>query len=555
MTGYRVAESSEAWTNMLWLGWVDVGMRWKRGRARAIDEATALLVSDPRMAPHARGWLSTAAAPQAAFLIRGTECSVRVTTPATGGPYPAPNWVGVTPASDALAAGDPRGPLPMTRIEVMDEQGAAISGLMMVADGLFEPQEMAWGLRLPYESSVSRPGCVPVLASDRRPAPMLSSNPRPGTPDGHRVFRCENPLCRASGQEVLVPCQEPDALLRAGHSVAYPCPTCVGSWSARWALTFVRGTNPQDATRRMPVVHYPIRPTRRRRLPTAGPMQMVERSDTGLDLSKCVLPAMPNRMRRFLRSRKLGDLMGAMREDPVQTGMLLSGILTNENLRALMHAVRMLPRHRRYGGIATALAHGFFPRRASIYRLTHEATQQTHHQYIALSPETFLRKLDYYGVASCTGKFLDVGSGIGEKSFLAYALGGFSHCDGIEFDPRTQAIAQFLLQQMSTQEPYPIRFEQADALTFDRYGDYDVIYMFRPMHEPSFMNRLFRRIAQDMRVGATVYDVFRDDCALRKVSPDRFATTRPHPRTGQGVWDIPITLDEFLEVMGLAQTM
>jgi SAM-dependent methyltransferase len=537
---------------MLWLGWADAGVRWGRGTIKVIERAAALVSQDERLSAHERGKISASSLKPLSLELHHEWCTVRVQALLRAHERVSASWMGVTPARDALAIGEPGQPLPVLRIDVLSPKGNALSGVMLVADGLFEPQEVAWGLQLPYESSVARPGCLPVLASDRRPSP--TQQPHTGGLLAHafKVFRCENPSCRAHGLEVLVRTDELPAVLQSGHGVAYPCPACTGGWQARWALKFVRIVEPRDATRRLPVVEFPIRPTRARRSPAPGPMQMVERSDTPFDLSKWMVPQVPRKVQTFLRSRKLSDLIGAMRDDPAQTGALLSGILTTENLRALVHSVRTLPLHRRHGGIATALAHGFFPRRPAIYKVAHEAAQETHHHYIALHPETFLKKLIYYRAMDCTGSFLDVGCGIGEKSFLAYALGAFSRCDGLEFDPRTLAVGSFLLQQIATQDPYPIGFEQADALTYGRYADYDVIYMFRPMHDARFMNRLLRHIAENMHVGAMVFDAFRDDCALMKVGPQEFRTTRMNPRSGLGEWDVPVSIEEFLQRMDLA---
>lgn len=538
---------------MLWLGWADTGARWGRGTAKVIERAAGLLADDERLAPHEKGSISGSALKPLLLELRDDWCIVKVRSQQDPAERTMASWLGVTPARDALAAGEPSQPLPMLRIDVTDPKGVPVSGLMLVMDGLFERQEVAWGLQLPYESNLARPGCLPVLASDRRPPPTLKPHTSVGPIERCHLFRCDNPGCRARGLDVIVRTGEAPAILKSGHCVAYPCPSCSGAWPARWALSHVRRMEPQDATRRLQEVDFPIRPTRTRRSPAPGPMLMVERSDTPFELAKWVMPQVPRKVQRFLRSRKLSDLIGAMRDEPAQTGALLSGILTTENLRALVHAVRTLPLHRRHGGIATALAHGFFPRRPSVYKVTHEAAQESHHHYIALNPETFLKKLVYYRAEACTGLFLDVGCGIGEKAFLAYAMGAFSRCDGLEFDPRTLAVATFLLQQIATQDPYPISVHQADALTYGRYAEYDVIYMFRPMHDTRFMSRLFRHIAEHMRVGAIVFDAFRDDCALMKVGPHEFRTTRMNPRSGLGEWSVPITIEAFLSRMDLSE--
>ena len=195
-----------------------------------------------------------------------------------------------------------------------------------------------------------------------------------------------------------------------------------------------------------------------------------------------------------------------------------------------------------------ALAMAFNPRRKSSYRTELDArqTENGYYPYIAFNPGSFFEQLCYYRLLDHPGRFLDVGSGLGEKVFLAFALGRFVECDGLEYDPRTVAVAEFLLASIAPQDPYPIRAFQGDALNFQRYGEYDVIYMYRPIRDSRRMGCLIRRIAAQMKVGAIVFDVFTCGLALRKMAPDVYVTV-VEGSDGLASREEAIGLDNFLK--------
>ena len=194
-----------------------------------------------------------------------------------------------------------------------------------------------------------------------------------------------------------------------------------------------------------------------------------------------------------------------------------------------------------------ALATAFNPRRTGSYRTKQDARQAEngYHPYIAFNPSFFFAQLRFFGVLNHPGRFLDVGAGLGEKIFLAFALGRFAECDGLEYDSRTVAVAEFLFASIAAQNPYPIRVFQGDALTFEHYGEYDVIYMYRPIRDSRRTGYLIRRVAAQMKVGAIVFDVFTRGLALRKMAPNVFAT-EVEDSNGLASWAEPITLDDFL---------
>lgn len=118
-------------------------------------------------------------------------------------------------------------------------------------------------------------------------------------------------------------------------------------------------------------------------------------------------------------------------------------------------------------------------------------------------------------------------------------------CDGLEYAPQTVAVAEFLLAAIAPQDPYPIRVIQGDALSFTHYDDYDVIYMYRPFGDPVRMGWLVRRIADQMKVGAVMFDVFEQGLAIRKDCADAYVTVT-RGADGFAQWNQPVSVDDFL---------
>jgi SAM-dependent methyltransferase len=99
--------------------------------------------------------------------------------------------------------------------------------------------------------------------------------------------------------------------------------------------------------------------------------------------------------------------------------------------------------------------------------------------------------------------FLECGSGFGFVAALARELG---FCvTGIEVTPGYVAISRGLFPS--------VQIEEADLLTFDRFGDFDVAYYFRPFADVAVQGHFERRVEQELRPGGIVL-------ANRKVTHD-----------------------------------
>ena len=96
-------------------------------------------------------------------------------------------------------------------------------------------------------------------------------------------------------------------------------------------------------------------------------------------------------------------------------------------------------------------------------------------------------------------RFLDVGSGGGTKVLLASHY--FAACDGLEYDTAYAAAGARAMQLVA---PETCRVMQGDGLTFEHYGDYDVIYFYRPLNEDALLARLEERIFTQARPGTII---------------------------------------------------
>lgn len=110
------------------------------------------------------------------------------------------------------------------------------------------------------------------------------------------------------------------------------------------------------------------------------------------------------------------------------------------------------------------------------------------------------------------GKFLDVGCGIGLKVIAAAEYVDLA--EGLEYDAALCATARHLTENAETirraaatattpwlmpQAGATGRVFQADALRFEAYGDYDVIYAYRPISDATLRRALEARIVAQAR--------------------------------------------------------
>jgi hypothetical protein len=108
-------------------------------------------------------------------------------------------------------------------------------------------------------------------------------------------------------------------------------------------------------------------------------------------------------------------------------------------------------------------------------------------------------------------RFLDVGCGSGVKVVMAQQFFRVSH--GLEFDPGYVDAADQLLDALDLEGTDVF---QADALSYDGYGKYSIIYFYQPMRDVEKLKQLEIHIAKSVKPGTLLvapYSAFRTRAA------------------------------------------
>lgn len=113
-----------------------------------------------------------------------------------------------------------------------------------------------------------------------------------------------------------------------------------------------------------------------------------------------------------------------------------------------------------------------------------------------------------------TARFLDIGCGGGTKVFAAARH--FPHCDGLEYDPGYARAGQRTLDLIL---PRRGRVIQGDAAQFDRYGDYDVIYFYRPINNHDLLLEMQTRMVAQARPGTIILAPYNRELEPKKPYP------------------------------------
>ncbi|TDL85489.1 hypothetical protein [Meridianimarinicoccus aquatilis] len=93
-------------------------------------------------------------------------------------------------------------------------------------------------------------------------------------------------------------------------------------------------------------------------------------------------------------------------------------------------------------------------------------------------------------------RFLDVGCGVGLK--VVSALEFFPSADGLEYDAGYARTSKALFKAMGLAQCGSIH---GDAVSFDKYADYDVIYFYRPMRNEEGLKKMENQIVEHARPG------------------------------------------------------
>ncbi|MFM7070035.1 MAG: class I SAM-dependent methyltransferase [Actinomycetes bacterium] len=126
---------------------------------------------------------------------------------------------------------------------------------------------------------------------------------------------------------------------------------------------------------------------------------------------------------------------------------------------------------------------------------------------------------------------LDVGCGRGSAMRVMRAL-PFERVDGLEISDENATIAQSYLGERAARRSSVFT---ADATTFDRYGDYDVLFFYNPFPE-SVMTSVAAQIARCRTDGApltVVYNTPRCEAELLRALPLQHSSTLPSDGTNE----------------------
>ena len=115
-------------------------------------------------------------------------------------------------------------------------------------------------------------------------------------------------------------------------------------------------------------------------------------------------------------------------------------------------------------------------------------------------------------------RFIDVGCGGGVTTLAATRY--FRYCDGLEYDPVYAAAGQNTFKLLNVPNAEII---EGNGVTFDRYGDYDVIYFYRPIKDNDILRQMELHIVNSARPGSIIiapYDAYlkpRDDFPCARI--------------------------------------
>ena len=120
-----------------------------------------------------------------------------------------------------------------------------------------------------------------------------------------------------------------------------------------------------------------------------------------------------------------------------------------------------------------------------------------HYHYISLRCGVFVHKFlkPIYKLYKHRKSFIDVGCGIGDKTFLAWMSGLFDRCYGIEYSRLTYEIARKTIEKLGHYDTiyYGDAFEH-------NFENYDTVYFYCPIADTKGMKKLYVQIFEQVKV-------------------------------------------------------
>lgn len=170
--------------------------------------------------------------------------------------------------------------------------------------------------------------------------------------------------------------------------------------------------------------------------------------------------------------------------------------------------------------LAMFVKHAVFGRLASTRTVDSEVKAQCeadNYQYMAYSDWSFLDMLSRLPRKKGM-KFIDIGSGIGVKPFLAWLYSGYE-AHGIELNSHTYELSRYFLDDFLLEnyvhdydaDEYNGSMNMTHGDAFDyTYEQYDVIYMYRPIANSIKLDLLYKHVYSTMRDDAVMVEAVGD---------------------------------------------
>jgi protein-L-isoaspartate O-methyltransferase len=111
-------------------------------------------------------------------------------------------------------------------------------------------------------------------------------------------------------------------------------------------------------------------------------------------------------------------------------------------------------------------------------------------------------------------RFLDVGCGGGTKLMIAAHF--FEHVDGLEYNA---AFAENARRALATVQAQSCQVIEGNALSFENYADYDIIYFYRPISDQVLLARMQDTILSQAKSGAIIIAPMSAPIAVDQAAP------------------------------------
>lgn len=152
------------------------------------------------------------------------------------------------------------------------------------------------------------------------------------------------------------------------------------------------------------------------------------------------------------------------------------------------------------------------------------AKEHHHYAYIPYHIETFVERLCNEAFSEVRN-FIDVGHGIGDKPLIAAEVFGWQ-ATGVEYTPQSYWAGRLhtdmyygnISGRRRVQGCKP-NYLLGDAFDLE-YGEYDLVYLYCPMSNPSRMRQLYNLIWDGMHLGAMLMEVYPQDGFYKFVHED-----------------------------------